>query len=101
MINNNIDLAPTNKVPCGACKNNDDVRFAICKTSFCSFNDHLCKGCFELCDHNCSNTDFSNVLITKHETKECNICLEEKNLHIECKSVIFINVMIVLCYINI
>ena len=34
---------------------------------------------------NCSGTEYSNVLITEHETKVCNICLEEKNLLIKCQ----------------
>ncbi len=53
-----MNFTPTDKVSSGACQNNYDVYFATCKSSFCSFNDHICKSCFELCDHNCSDTEY-------------------------------------------
>ncbi len=90
MINNNIDCTPTNKVYVVLVIYKYDVYFAICKTLFCSFIDHLCKSCFKLCDHNCFNTDVSNVLITKHETKELNMCLVEKTFKLNVKSVIYV-----------
>ena len=85
MNTNLLDFTLTDKISCGACENNDNVYFTTCKTIFCSFNDHLCKNCFDLCEHNCSSTDYSNVLFIKHEIKECNVCLEEKKLQIKCK----------------
>ncbi len=36
------------------------------------------KNVFDFCEHSCSDTEYSNVLLTKHEIKECNVCLEEK-----------------------
>ena len=85
MNTNLLDFTLTDKISCGACENNDNVYFTTCKTIFCSFNDHLCENCFDFCQHSCSDTEYSNVLLKKHEIKECNVCLEEKQIQIKCK----------------
>ena len=96
MNTNLLDFTLTDKISCGACENNDNVYFTTCKTVFCSFNDHLCKNCFDFCEHSCSDTEYSNVLLTKHEIKQCNVCLEEKKFKLNARYVIFIIAMIVL-----
>ncbi len=72
-----MNFTPTDKVFCGDCQINDNVYLQNVKHHFVNLMIIYVKVDFQFCEHNCSDTEYSNVLITKHEIKEHNLCLEE------------------------